>query len=146
MNEALTQCKHCGSTLCNQTKFEDGNIAWFCISCGFHTSTLMVEGTDTMKQVLENAPELYLDISFKDEDGKTWFPATITIPGKGMVFVDGTSRNDWGWKSVKAVYVPEEERHMYPEGNEYRMDMSNAKLYDKKDFMNALENIDFYNQ
>lgn len=84
---------------------------------------------------------------FLDNENKVWFPATITLPGQGMVFIDGSSKTDWKWSSVSAVEITDEDRKIkqYPEDQTYRMDMANAKKYEQKDFMEALENIGFFN-
>ena len=80
----------------------------------------------------------------KADDGRIWLPATITIPEKGMVFVDGTSKEDWKWAAAKAIEIKEENKEKYPEGQTHRMDMKNSKPFERKDFMDALEYIDFY--
>ena len=64
-----------------------------------------------------------------------------------MVFVDGKTTKDWKWSSVNAIKLTEEELSSgkFPKGQEWKMDMANAKLYDQRDFMDALETIGFYN-
>ena len=81
-----------------------------------------------------------------DAQGRVWFPATITLPAKGMVFLDGTSKEDWQWSAVKAVELTEEEvkSGKFPEGQTIKMDMANAQKFGQKDFMDALEVIGFY--
>ena len=61
-----------------------------------------------------------------------------------MVFVDGTTKEDWLWSAVLAVEIPKEELEKYPQGQTHRMDMKNAKKFPRKDFMDALEHIGFY--
>lgn len=136
-----------GSNACYEQSFEqDGQEikTWLCFGSGFTTSTLMTEGSKTVNDLLETAPELYKDLLHTGEDGRIWMPATITIPEKGMVFLDGKNKDDWCWKAVKAIKITEEEKEKYPEGQEYRMDMPAGKDFKKKDFMDALEFIDFY--
>ena len=93
---------------------------------------------------METAPELHKDLLHKDKDGRVWLPATITLPAKGMVFLDGTNKEDWKWSAVKAVTIPKEDLAKYPEGQTHKMDMPNGKKFEKKDFMDALEYIGFY--
>ena len=62
-----------------------------------------------------------------------------------MVFADGTSKDDWKWTAVNAIEIPKEELEKYPKGQTHRMDMKNGKEYARKDFMDALEHIGFYN-
>lgn len=136
-----------GSNACYEQVFEqDGKEVktWLCFGSGYTTSTLMTEGSKTLNDLLETAPELHKDLMHKADDGRIWLPATITIPEKGMVFVDGTSKEDWKWAAVKAKEIKEEEKEKYPEGQTHRMDMKNSKPFERKDFMDALEYIDFY--
>lgn len=83
-----------------------------------------------------------------DKNNRVWFPATITLPKKGMVFADGTSTTNWKWSAVKALEITEEDRKLkqYPKDQDYRMDMANAKQFNKDEFMDALEVIGFYEQ
>jgi len=136
-----------GSNACYEQSFEQDGVevkTWLCFGSGYTTSTLMTEGSNTTKDLLETAPELHKDLIHKAEDGKIWFPATITLPEKGMVFVDGTSKKDWHWSAVKAVPITEAEKSKYPEGQAFKMDMPNGEKFSKKDFMDALEYIGFY--
>lgn len=138
-----------GSNACYEQTFEqDGQkiTTWLCFGSGYTTSTLMTKGSKAVSDALETSPELYKDLMFEDKDGKVWLPATITLPGKGMVFVDGTSTKDWKWSAVKAVEITNEERKVrtYPSDQQYKMDMKNAKTFSQKDFMDALEVIGFY--
>ena len=136
-----------GSNACYEQSFEqDGQEikTWLCFGSGFTTSTLMTEGSKTMQDLLETAPELHKDLMHKDDKGFIWVPATITLPKKGMVFLDGTSKEDWIWKGVKAIKIPKKDLGKYPEGQTHKMDMENGKEYKQKDFMDALEYIGFY--
>jgi len=137
-----------GSNACYEQSFQqDGEEikTWLCFGSGFTTSTLMTEGSRTVNDLLETSPELYKDLLHTDKQGRVWMPATITIPEKGMVFLDGKNKDDWKWSAVKAIPIAEEELEKFPEGQKYRMDMDNGKKYEKKDFMDALEFIGFYN-
>ena len=135
-----------GSNACYEQSFEqDGKEVktWLCFGSGFTTSTLMTEGSKTLADLLETAPELHKDLLHKGEDGRIWLPATITIPEKGMVFLDGTNTEDWKWSAVKAIPLTEGDKKV-TEDQTHRMDMQNAKTFERKDFMDALEYIDFY--
>jgi len=137
----------CGSNACYEQLIEDNGQevkTWLCFGSGFTTSTLMTEGSKTLTDLMETAPELHKDLLHKDKEGRIWLPATITLPAKGMVFLDGTSKEDWKWSAVKAVEIPKEDLEKYPEGQTHKMDMPNGKKFEKKDFMDALEYIGFY--
>lgn len=141
----LVTCKVCGGNACYEQRIEEADVTtYLCFGCGMSTSTLMYKDSDLTKETAEVSPELYNDLSKIDEDGLVWFPATISIPEKGMVFADGTDKLNWGWKAAKAVRILQEEKEKYPEGQEFKVDMQNAKAFGQKDFMDALDYIDFY--
>jgi len=145
----LTTCPLCGGNACYEQVIHSMDNpepikTYLCFGCGFSSSTLMTEDSPYVKDTRETSPELYNDLSKTDKNGLVWFPATISIPAKGMVFADGTSKENWSWKAAKAVRILEEEKDKYPEGQEYKMDMKGAKAFGQKDFMDALDYIDFY--
>ena len=136
-----------GSNACYEQSFEEEGKeikTWLCFGSGYTTSTLMTEGSKTLQDLMETAPELHKDLLHKDSEGRIWLPATITLPSKGMVFLDGTSKKDWKWSAAPAVLIKEEAKQKYPEEQTHKMDMANAKEFNQKDFMDALEHIGFY--
>lgn len=139
-----------GSNACYEQNFEqDGQqvTTWMCFGSGFSTSTFMDKDSDLVKETLQTSPELYKDLMHIDKNNRAWFPATITLPGKGMVFADGTSKDDWSWSAVKAIPITDEDRKLkqYPADQDFKMDMANAQKFGKGDFMDALEVIGFFN-
>lgn len=145
MEEKLIQCPHCGGNACYEQVVSEEVHTNFCFGCGFTTSTLMIEGSDLVLKTLEASPELYKDIMFIDENKKVWLPSTVTLPNKGMVFVDGTSKDKWRWAAVNSVEILEEEKAKFPKGQTTKMDMKNIKHFEKEDFMESLDAIDFFN-
>ena len=144
----LIICDRCGSDACyKQSMTEDINL-FFCYGCGFQSNSVMIEGSDFYNEQLEVLPELYKDLITVDNDNKIWIPSAINVPDKGMVFVNGTTPENWKWAAVKAVVVTEEEKEKYSipskpgEYYEWRMDMSTMKSFDEKDFMDALSYIE----
>ena len=142
--DKLTDCKKCGSNACYEQHINEQVTTWLCMGCGFTTSTVMTEDSQATKSALESSPELYKDLLHKDEDGHMWMPATVTLPAKGMVFIDGGTKENWRWAAVKAVEIVKEEKHKYPEGQSHKMDMKGAQYFTQRDFMDALEVIGFY--
>lgn len=145
----LVECRRCGSNACYEQVITPGEIqetvtTWLCMGCGFTTSTVMTEGSPAVQAAIESSPELYKALAHKDQKKLTWFPSTITIPGKGTVFVDGTDKDNWKWAAIKAVKIEESERSRFPEGQEFKMDMQSIQHFEQKNFMDALELIDFY--
>jgi hypothetical protein len=105
----------------------------------------MKEGEEFYNQQIEVLPELYKDVMFKDKNGIMWMPTTINVPTQGMVFYNGTSKENAKWAAVKAVKVLEKEKYPIPkkpgEYYEYRMDMTTMKGFEMKEFMDALSYV-----
>lgn len=146
MMDNLVTCKHCGGNACYEQNVSEDVKTWLCFGCGFTTSTVMNEDGEATKQTIESSPELYKDLMFVDDDKRAWFPATVTLPEKGMVFIDGTGKDRWQWAAVLPKPLSEEEKKSgrFPKGQEFKMDMQNIKYYKQKEFMDALEHINFY--
>lgn len=142
--DKLTDCSRCGSNACYQQEIDQTTKTWMCFTCGFSTSTLMVEGSDLAKNTEEVLPELYKDLKFVDQDTKVWYPATITVPEKGMVFIDGTTKDSWRWATAKAIPILEEEKSKFPEGQTHKMNMKSIEYFDQYSFMDALDSIGFF--
>lgn len=142
--ETMVVCPHCGGNACYEQQINEEVTTHFCFGCGFTSSTLMQVDSKLVKETLENSPELYKDLLYTDDSGKIWLPATITLPGKGMVFLDGTSKGNWMWSAVKAIEITEEEKANFPKGQTHKMDMKNAQMFGQRDFMDALEVIGFF--
>jgi hypothetical protein len=135
-----------GSNACYEQSFElDGQQikTWLCFGSGFTTSTLMTKGSEVVNNALATSPELYKDLMHEDKNGRVWLPATITLPAKGMVFIDGTSKKDWKWAAVNAIPLQEGDKKV-AEDQTHKMDMKNVKHFKQNDFMDALEMIGFF--
>lgn len=146
--DKLVTCKKCQGNACYEQVIDNVITTWLCMGCGFTTSTQLQEGSELHTSTMETSPELYRDLSVVDDTGKVWVPSTITLPGKGMVFIDGTDKKDWKWSAVKAIEITEEDRKLknYPKDQQFRMDMVNAQKFEHKQFMDALEVIGFFEQ
>ena len=121
-----------------------------CYGCGFNTNSHFVNGSEVIEKANETMPELYKDLMFVDEDNLVWYPTTVNMPEKGMVFLDGTHKDTYRWAGVLATDVKEEEKTKFPipgmAGEYYtkKMDMTTIKYFDKKDFMEALEYVGIF--
>jgi hypothetical protein len=146
MNDNLITCPHCESDACYVTENSPTIKTYSCFGCGFTSNSLMKEGEEFYAQQVEVLPELYKDVMFKDGEEKYWFPTTINVPQQGMVFYNGTSKENAKWAAVKAVPVLEEEKEKYKnkkgEFYSHRMDMTTMQGFEMKDFMEALSYID----
>ena len=141
----LIECKHCGSDACYVTENSPTVKTYSCFGCGYTTNSLMKEGEEFYNEQISVLPELYKDVMFKDKDGLVWMPTTINLPQQGMVFYNGTSKENAKWSAVKAVEIKEEEKEKYKnkKGEHYthRMDMTTLQSYEMREFMDALSYI-----
>lgn len=143
----LIQSPVSDSNACYVTKLNDDVTSYLDFGSGFTTTSLMVENSEVVKAAIETSPDLFKDIRLKDDEGRIWFPATITVPNSGMVFADGTSKDDWVWSAVKTISLTEEELNSgrFPAGQTTKMDMSSIKRFPKdKGFIDALDEIGFF--
>ena len=139
--DELKECSRCGSDACYVQEVTKEITLEMCYGCGFISNSLMKQGNDFFKEQMEVLPELYKALLDEEEDtGKIWMPSTINVEDKGMVFADGTARDNWRWGAVKAVPVAKEESEKY-KGKKYRPDMSTIKHYEERDYMEALSYI-----
>lgn len=145
--DKLSICPRCGSDACYVTEVNQDISNHFCYGCGFQSNTLMREGELIMEEQMEILPELYKDLKHEDKEGQVWFPSTINLPDKGMVFANGSSIKNWKWAAVKSIKVTEEEKTKYPipgKKNKYyknRMDMTTMKMFEERNYMEALSYI-----
>ena len=142
--DQLENCPCGGSNACYKQEVDKDLTTWLCFGCGKSSSTTMKQGSAPVLQAIESAPELYKDIMYIDDKDQVWFPSTITLPNKGMVFVDGTSAENWKWAAVKSIEIAEEEKKNFPENQTHKMDMKNIQHFEQRDFMDALEIIGFF--
>jgi hypothetical protein len=128
MKEQMIICPKCGSNACSEVS-NDKLTVWNCFGCGFTSNSTMIEiNKSTTEQVM---PELYKALTYKDEKGYYWYPNTVILDDKAMVFAEGTTTIDWKWSAVQS--------------KEGKPDMTTKKEYEQKDFMDALEYIGYFN-
>ena len=142
--EQMTICPHCGGNACYEQQVSEEVTTNFCFGCGFSTSTVMTVNSRLLTETLDTSPSLYKDLMYTDDKNQVWFPATVTLPEKGMVFLDGTSKDSWKWAAVKAVEILEEERSKFPKDQKFKMDTKNTQFFEQRDFMDALDAIGFF--
>ena len=65
----------------------------------------MIDESELVKATEEVMPELYKDLRFIDYKNQVWYPTVVNIEDKGTVFINGTTKENWGWAAVKAVPV-----------------------------------------
>lgn len=127
MKEQLITCPRCKGNACHEVS-NDKLTVWSCFGCGFTSnSTLTEDKLETTESVI---PQLYIDLKFKDENGYYWYPSTVILEDKSMVFADGRSIEDWKWSAVQS--------------KDGKADMTTLQQFDEKDFMEALDYIEFF--
>lgn len=140
----FTECLYCNSDACVETDIGNNEKTWLCYTCGFQSSTLYGKDSETSKEIYSSLPELYKSLSNVIDD-RYYFPTTINIPEKGMVFIDGVNKDEYCWVGVRATSVLEEEKEKYPIPNtegefyKYKTDIDTKKYFHPYKFMDALE-------
>jgi hypothetical protein len=127
MTEKLIDCPRCESNACSE--MTDGKVSiWICMGCGFTSNTTIKD--DNAEQMEATLPELYKALKYKDQDGKYWYPNSVVLEDKSMLFAEGTSINDWKWSAVQA--------------KDGKADMTTKKEFPEREFMDALEYIGYF--
>tara|TARA_Y100000592_G_scaffold55958_1_gene88002 strand:- start:439 stop:975 length:537 start_codon:yes stop_codon:yes gene_type:complete len=167
LGDKLVNSPVCDSNACYESEFQtqEGVVkTWLCMTSGYTSNTTMTLDSDTLKQTLELTAEIIKDLR-QDHvppgggEKLAWFPTAITMPNKGMIFpepIKGTTtlegKPDWSWTVVKAIPIPEDEQHKYPDptnpGTFYKnkMDMKNMKRFGKLEFMDAAEELGMFDK
>ena len=162
LGDKLVDSPVCDSNACYESEFmtENGPIkTWLCMTSGYTSNTTMTLDSEELKQTLELTADLIKDLRLDlvppgGGDKLAWFPTAITMPNKGMIFPEPLKKGkkDWGWTVVKAISIPEDEQHKYPDPTnpginyKYRMDMKNLKRFDKLCFMDAAEELGMFSK
>jgi len=115
---------------------------------GYASNTSYKANSEMIINVEKGAPKIVNDLKFVDEDRNiVWYPAVLQIPGEGMIFPDGTDKENWGWSVAKEIELTEEEQKRFPvpgkEGEYYksRLDMENIRTFTKDQFEMACETL-----
>jgi hypothetical protein len=127
MQESLIVCVRCGGNACHEVSNDQLTI-WSCFGCGFTANSTLTD--DKIEEVESVIPQLYKDLKFKDEKGLYWYPNSVMLEDKSMVFADGRSIDDWKWAGVQS--------------KEGKADMTTVKYFEEKEFMEALDYIGFF--
>ena len=139
--DELKICTRCDSNACYKQEVTKGIHIELCYGCGFQSNSVMTKGSDFFNEQFEILPELYkVLMDDEEETGKIWMPTTVNIKEQGMVFANGSARDNWCWSAVKAIPVEEEDKEKY-KGEDYRVDMSTVENFRERDFMEALSYI-----
>ena len=118
--------------------------SYLCMKTGYSTNSKLKIASPELNEELERSPELIRAVQFFDEERDlVWIPTIMNIPGKGMVFPEG-SLEKWGWAVASIIDIPEDEQKNYPipnkDGEFYtsKLDIENCKRFEKNEFDKAL--------
>jgi len=137
----LIECSRCGSDACYIQEITPEVKLEFCYGCGFQSHSLMKPGTEFFTEQLALLPDLYKSLLEEEDTGKVWMPSFTNVVEKGMVFADGSGRDNWRWAGVKSVPVSKEEKKKYKD-SKYRADINTIKHFEERDYMEALSYIE----
>jgi uncharacterized Zn finger protein len=127
MKELLIDCPRCGGNACHEVS-NDKLTVWSCFGCGFTSNSTLTE--EKLEEVESVIPQLYKDLRFQDEKKLYWYPSTVLLEDKSMVFADGKNKDEWKWAAVQS--------------KEGKADMETIKYFEEKEFIEALDYIDFF--
>ena len=139
MLDKLTNCDRCGGDALYVQEINGVKTAQ-CFQCGYQYSSLMTLDSQFLKEQMEILPEIYKALISEDEDGKIWIPSFTNLEGKGMVYANGTSRDNWWWEAVKykKLKVPEIKNH---KKIIEKINPKSIKHFTELDFLSALEYV-----
>lgn len=145
MTSNLINCPKCGAPeSCYVIPMNEFHNSYVCFSCGFQTNDLMIEGEFNFEEYETELPELYKDIKQVDEKGRVWYPHIINIDGKGTVFANGSSKDNWEWSAIKSVALTKEEKKSPRfKGKDYKSDSTTLQNFGK-DYFEACDYIGFF--
>jgi hypothetical protein len=145
MTDNLIQCPKCKAPeSCYVTDINEFHKAYVCFNCGFQTNDLMREGEFDFEQYEEEMPELFKDIKYVDEEGRVWYPNVINIEGKGTVFPNGASKDDWQWSAIKSILLTDEEKESPKfKGKIFKSDSKTLENFDQ-DYFAACDYIGMF--
>jgi hypothetical protein len=129
MKESFILCPRCEGNACQEIS-NDKLTVWSCFGCGFTSNSTLIE--DKLVEVEAVIPQLYKDLKFKDNNGYYWYPSSVMLEDKSMVFADGRTIEEWKWAGVKS--------------KDNKADMSTVKYFKEKEFIEALDYIGFFTQ
>ena len=120
---------------------------YLCSTCGLMTTSQYQEDSDQVEQIKALCPPEMMFISILDERGFRWFPSVLPFSKKGVIYAEPRGKDDFKWMVAPVVKVAEAEGHLYmnPETNksyENRIATEKATIFDKNDFLKALEMSD----
>ena len=145
MNDLIINCSRCGGEGATYKQEFANNSVEFCMQCGFQQNSLMTKDSQFLKEQLSILPEIYKTLISEDEEGKIWIPSFTNSPGKGMVYANGISRDEWWWEAVLYTKISNQKskaiKKKVGKVVTEKPDMSTVKRFAERDFVDALDYI-----
>ena len=144
--DQLIACPKCGSDACHKLPINETAFSYFDWGCGYHTNDLLKEGEFDIEAYEEALPELHRDLKYVDSEKRVWYPLTINLEGRGTVFANGTSKDNWQWSAIKSIPLTEDEK-IDPKykGKFHKSDARSLKHFGT-DFIEGVDYIGMFNQ
>jgi|LakMenE18May11ns_1017448.scaffolds.fasta_scaffold9770066_2 hypothetical protein len=140
MTDNLVKCPHCEAEMC----YEYHNphfIQWMCFNCGYGSTSHMVKDSDFVKSSKEVLPELIKDLEFTDENDFIWYPSTINVPEKGILFPNGNNKDNWMWAVAPLTLIKKEEKSRFPKKQTHKVDLNNMQYFPREEFARAVTTL-----
>jgi hypothetical protein len=113
------------------------------MGCGFTSNEVMLVGSKLVTETEEVLPELYKDIKYIDNKNQIWYPNVMNVQELGIVYVDGTNKDNWQWVGVISRETTDEEKQKL-KGAPYKTDPTTKKEFGQNGFMDACEYIGLF--
>ena len=147
-------CPNCGSYRCFESYTEPkSEESYLCVQCGYMSHSRYLENSEILVGQLEKSADIIGRVKLHDKErGIVWLPSVLNMGDRGIIYPEGTDKNDWHWKYAKTNQLTEEERKDYPipdkEGEFYKsiLDVKSAKTYDRLDFISACKDMGIVKQ
>ena len=138
--ERVIDCPCCKDS---DSCFEEVQVeysSFMCFKCGFMSDSRFEKDSLRMIENEKATPKLVTDLKFHDRERDIiWYPSVINMGQLGLIFPEGHPSN-WSWRYAPVVEVIEDEKEQYG-GHTHRLDMENALVFDKNDFLSACKEM-----
>lgn len=145
MIDNLTDCPCCDQkACCYEVRINESKKMYSCYGCGFYSSDLMIDGEFDSEEFESTMPQLHADMKRIDSQNRVWYPQSISIEQKGHVFANGSDKDNWNWSAIKTIPISEEEKDLPRfQGKTHKSDSKSLQNFEK-DFVEALDYINFF--
>ena len=125
-----------------------GTNSYMCMESGYTTTDNFKIDSEHVETYETQITELMKNIKFEDkETGLVWYPAFLNIPGAGMLYCKGETKENMTWEVADIIELIGEERLNYPvpgkEGEYFtsKLNTENATSFLSKEFDKALDHF-----